>query len=77
MEKTYKYIKIVEVSRKKKTSIYCVYNIKSGDLIGRIEWYIPWRQYCVIPLADTIYSAGCLKDISDFISIAKEELKGR
>ncbi|MFX0084323.1 MAG: hypothetical protein ACFFAU_01515 [Candidatus Hodarchaeota archaeon] len=40
---------------------------KSGDVLGIIVWYSPWRQYCFHPADDTIYAQSCLRDISEFI----------
>lgn len=45
---------------------FCV-NKRADRPIGEIRWYGPWRQYCFVPFIDTIYSAGCLRDIADFI----------
>lgn len=73
MEKNYKYIIIGEVGQKPKTKIFEVANRKSGIRIGGIEWYGPWRQYCFIPANDTVFSAGCMMDIIDFISELKRE----
>jgi hypothetical protein len=50
-----------------KTCIFYVYNNRSGDCLGRIKWFGRWRQYCFYPAAETIYSAGCLADIQDFL----------
>ena len=52
MNKENKYIKIVEVPHSGKTRGFEVWN-KSGDyLIGEIEWYGAWRQYCFFPCKD-------------------------
>jgi hypothetical protein len=49
-------------------------NNKSKGLLGKIEYYSPWRQYCYFPLTQAVYSDGCLSDIADFIKqLGKEE----
>lgn len=50
-----------------KTDIYEILSKKSGDILGRIKWYGPWRQYCFFPTAQTVFNNGCMKDIIDFI----------
>lgn len=47
-----------------KTQIYSVTNNRSGEELGIIKWYGPWRQYVFWPNPLTLYSKGCL----DFIS---------
>ena len=63
----YKYIIIVcrELRLGAKTLLYYVHNRKSNGLLGHIRWYSPWRQYCFLPIASTIWSDGCLEDIHD------------
>jgi hypothetical protein len=54
--------------------VVAVNNKASGDLLGYIRWYSPWRQYCFFPHSDTVYSAGCLNDINNFIHFLGEEI---
>jgi hypothetical protein len=77
MEKTYKYIHIKEYEKipNRKTKVYAVINNASNYVIGYIEWYPAWRQYCFCPKGDTVYSVGCMNDIIDFIGIATKELR--
>ena len=58
-------------SESRKTSVWSCKNNKSGAELGEVRWYAPWRQYCFMPSGPTVYSAGCLADIQDFI----EQLK--
>jgi len=69
----YQYIIIDEYGRSPsgKTGRYEVRNKHSGDLLALISWYGPWRQYVCYPQADTIYSAGCLRDIADSLDTAR------
>ena len=50
-----------------KTSIWECKNAKSETVLGIVKWYGAWRQYCYFPTVQAVYSAGCLKDIVDFI----------
>lgn len=38
----------------------------SGDPLGWIQWYSPWRRYVFFPKPDTLYDASCLLDIGAF-----------
>ena len=35
--------------------------------LGSIHWRGSWRQYCFFPEKDTIWSAGCMSGIINFI----------
>lgn len=50
----------------RKTLIYKIISKTSGESLGTIEWYGPWRQFCVFPRNSTVWSAGCLTDLQDF-----------
>lgn len=54
-----------------KTRLWWVRNKKSGDRLGIVKWLSAWRQYTFWAISDTIWSAGCMRDIADFI---KEEM---
>lgn len=70
----YEFIRVVErdPSKSRKTRTFAVLNKRSGGVLGRIKWHGPWRQYVFVPqmIDQTIYSAGCLTDIADFIVAA-------
>jgi hypothetical protein len=55
----------------RKTSIYNVVSESSGDILGTIKWYGPWRQYCFWPRQDSednyTWSSGCLTEIVSFL----------
>jgi hypothetical protein len=40
----------------------------SGEDLGRVEWYEPWKQYCYFNTFGVIYSQSCLQDIAHFLS---------
>ncbi len=49
-------------------SSWSCHNNKTCDELGIVKWYSTWHQYCYFPYGeDTVYSAGCLNDIQDFI----------
>lgn len=70
---TYQFLHFVLVGKKAKTEVWSCRNNKTGDQLGVVEWYAPWRQYCFFPTVQAVYSAGCLEDIAAFIKY----LKGR
>lgn len=50
-----------------KTREYRVVSASHGCILGWIRWYSSWRQYCFFPAEATIWSAGCLADVQDFL----------
>jgi hypothetical protein len=70
MKTDYKYILFIEDLRPphpRKTKVWGCYNKKSNGHLASVQWFSSWRQYIVIPCAGTIFSAGCLRDIAEFI----------
>lgn len=66
----FKYISFVQDTenyRHFRTSVWMCRNIRSGDSLGVVRWYGPWRQYCFYPSGETIFNKGCLIDIQTFI----------
>jgi hypothetical protein len=55
----------------RKTADYHIVNNSSGLPIATIQWYGAWRQFCLFPYGDTIWSAGCLADVQDVITKLK------
>jgi hypothetical protein len=55
-----------------KTEIWGIESRRSGDLLGIIQWYGPWRQYVFFPSEETLFNSGCLMDIREFISTLME-----
>jgi hypothetical protein len=63
MKTKYKYIHFT-----KKLSDWGCFNNKSNTLLGTIEWYPRWNQYCFVPNGkNIIFNSTCLLDIVDFI----------
>lgn len=62
-----RYIDFELVEEKPKTGIYHVYSKESGDYLGKIYWYAPWRQYVFAPQKETFWSMGCIEQVSVFL----------
>ena len=80
MKTEYGYIQFVQmpiVGTGRKTHIFAVKNIRHGSQLGSIQWDGAWRQYVFHAFPNTMYSAGCLADIQDFIGQAMRERKGK
>ena len=69
-----KYIKFRLIKIKPKTNIYEVVNSKK-EILGKVYWHVPWRQYIFDPEFDTIWSKGCMGEICDFIKGLMDERK--
>jgi hypothetical protein len=77
MKTRYRYIHFVEteelVNNKK---VWNCLNNKSKDILAKIFYYSPWKEYCCTQ-ADSgiVFNDGCLADIIDFIRQLNEGLK--
>lgn len=61
---------------KPKTMVWQVISKKSGNLLGQIAWYGPWRQYAFFPVpADVLFNAECLGDIKAFLENEMQKRK--
>lgn len=69
MSGDYQYICMQQIGKSPsgKTSIWRVLNKSTQTSLGEIRWYASWRQYTFMPTQGTIFSAGCLNDIENFI----------
>ena len=59
------------LAKGKKTHDYQVTEKKTGNLLGAIRWYGPWRGYCFFPACGVVFDAGCLCQIADWLSELK------
>ena len=59
----------------RKTCYYTIHSKSSGGLLGRIQWYGAWRQFCFFPEPGSLWNAGCLADIQTFIDRLMRERK--
>lgn len=58
-------------NRGKKTDRYEVRNVTTGQRIGWVKWYAPWRQYCF----HTELDRKCMRQICTFIDDLMERRK--
>lgn len=72
-----KFVEMIEPASKRKTKVWFVEAQSSGEILGEIRWYAPWRQYCFYPsnYKTTIWSTDCMIDICLFIAQAERERK--
>jgi hypothetical protein len=59
------YLSFKEVSDTGKTKVFNTLSVHV--ILGQIRWYAPWRRYAYFPVKNTLYDAGCLKEIVQFI----------
>ncbi len=74
MEKVYKFITIKPSSLGLHggKQLYVIINNKSGDEIGYVCYYSPWRQYCFRTYEHCIFNVDCLLNVIDFIKELKK-----
>ncbi len=45
--------------------------------LGEIRWYSAWRRYVFFPRDGTLYDAGCLREVAEFLgTLMAERIKG-
>ena len=74
MKTKYEYIHFVEVDKKSNASVASVYeclNNRTRESLGSIKWCPAWRQYCFYSSGLSVWSIGCLFDVTDFLSQLK------
>ena len=57
----------------KKTQTYAVVSRSQGVELGCIRWYGAWRQYFFFPCGETLWSDGCLADLTSFLQRLRAE----
>jgi hypothetical protein len=68
----YKHINFEEqLEKHNEKSWYLIKNNKSGDVLGKVYFYKPWKKYTVTFKEVAVFDEGCLKDIIDFIGQLK------
>lgn len=72
---TYEYFTVRRLPRRagRKTHEYWLVNRRQSVELGRIKWQSGWRQFVFVPEGDTIWSAGCLVDVQDFLGKLKSD----
>ncbi len=72
-----KYIEFEKTGDTGKTEIWNIVSKSSGFNLGLIKWYGPWRQYCFIPSAHTVFNRACMDDINGKITELMDQRKYR
>ncbi len=73
MKTKYKHIHFEQIEDYYKKARWSCRNNRSGDEVGSVFWYEPWRRYCFSQADEGIlFDTGCLQDIINFM----EQLKG-
>jgi hypothetical protein len=57
----------------RKTPIVQVCSRSSGNLLGVVAWFGPWRQFCFRPERQTVFNVECMTDIQAKIAELKAE----
>ena len=74
----YPYIRFVRIPAVgRKVHLFTVQNIRHGEQLGSVWWSRAWRQYVFEPFGRTVYNAGCLADIQDFLTRAMADHKAK
>lgn len=76
----FKHIYFMKSGDTGKTSRWACWNNSADGLLGSVEWYPRWRQYCFFPEdnVELVLSGGCLNDIATFMKeLRKHELEAR
>ena len=47
--------------------LYDIINNRSGDSIGEIGYYSPWKQYVFSSRPECVFNNSCLRDVLDFM----------
>lgn len=69
LNRSTEYLIFTEVLAGTKTRQWSVSSLRHGAVLGRIQWYGPWRQF-VFVAHDAIFNKGCLKDVENFLADA-------
>ena len=60
------YVEFLELPTRlnRQTTVLQVLSVNHGDDLGQICWYGRWQQYVFEPAEGTVFSVGCMNDIS-------------
>ena len=69
----YRFFRIIAHGKElnRTTQDFAIRNRPTGDLLGFVKYYPSWRQHVVAPEPGTVWSAGCLDDLKDFLGRIK------
>jgi len=57
----------------RKTKIWAVLAVSTGDHLGWIKWRNTWRRYVFVPNVETTFDANCLLEVYQFLNRKMEE----
>jgi hypothetical protein len=79
MKTKYKYIYFEQAMFEEGTEGWVCYNKKTDDLLGRVEFYKPWKQWIIEfeKGGSIIFNNTCLRDIAHFLDQLNEKSKTR
>ena len=60
------WIRFDELTPNPATKRWAVMPKDGSAQIGRVQWYGPWRKYCFMPVANTVFEQICLREIAAF-----------
>jgi len=62
---------------KRKTKVFHIFNVETGQLLGEIKWSRAWRQYVSrieLGLNEIMdFTAGCHREVANFIEGLMDE----
>lgn len=61
------YIYFIEIADTGKTKVISVESRSGGYRLALIKWYPNWRQYVFEAEPNTVWNAGCLRDVESYI----------
>jgi len=67
---------VEELTPNPKTRRWVIKSRHHDDLLGTVSWSGSWRCYVLVPERDTIFSAGCLRDIAKFLRVRTSVHRG-
>ena len=72
MKTRYKFIHFKLIRTCTKTTVWGIYNNRSGASLGGIAYYPSWREYCQYGQTGSIFNIECLDNVKDFIKQLEE-----
>jgi hypothetical protein len=70
-----KYFVAKLLEEKPRTAVYGIYSKHHGDLLSKVAWYAPWRQYCNFTEPNTVWTRSCNVEVNAFIDQLTEARK--
>ncbi len=67
LEKKYHFLSIRRAETFAGRPVYRIYNIRTGDQLGILSWYVPWKKYVFSSQPQCVFDDGCLRDVLDFL----------